>query len=120
MSSLAPPAPQVNNPSQAWLPFHGLAPAVKTSETSCEAARRIKGGANKLRARVLRWFIERGPAGGTDEEVQLALSMKTQTETPRRNELVKMGLLADSGRRRPTSSGRPATVWVVAIGGGAR
>lgn len=120
VNTLSPPAAPVNDFPQGYLPFHGRPPAARGSETSREAAQRIQGGANRLRARVLAWFIDRGPAGGTDEEAQLALAMKTQTETPRRNELMKMGLLVDSGRRRPTSSGRQATVWVVATASGGR
>lgn len=112
----------VNGYIPGFLPFNGLAPAAKASPTSCEAARRIQGGANRLRARVLQWFIDQGQYGGTDEEAQAALGMKTQSETPRRRELVLLGLLVDSGRRRPTTSGRPATVRVTATataGGGA-
>jgi len=61
----------------------------------------------------LRFFIERGAHGGTDEEAQLALGLKPQSETPRRVELVRLLLVRDSGRRRRTSSGRSATVWAV-------
>lgn len=103
------------NDAQLHLPF--------VADTRREASRRIRAASHALRGQVLGWFVGRGQHGGTDEECQLALGMKTQTETPRRNELTKMGLLIDSGRRRPTSSGRPATVWIVstaAAGGGDR
>ena len=52
--------------------------------------------------------------GLTDEECQLALSMNPSTQRPRRVELVEMGLVRDSGRTRPTHSGREAVVWAVA------
>jgi hypothetical protein len=87
---------------------------VTGSETSKVAAQRIRGGANTLRQRVLTFIIERGSFGATDEEIQAGTGLKCQTETPRRRELVQLGLVVDSGRRRPTSSGRPATVWVMA------
>jgi hypothetical protein len=38
--------------------------------------------------------------------------MRPQSVTPRRGELVDAGQVRDSGRQRPTSSGRMATVWV--------
>jgi predicted transcriptional regulator len=50
--------------------------------------------------------------GMTDDEIQRALKLDGNTERPRRCELVKAGLLTDSGRARLTRSGRRATVWV--------
>jgi len=50
--------------------------------------------------------------GATDQEIQDALSMDPSTERPRRVDLVKRGLVKDSGRTRLTRSGRKATVWV--------
>lgn len=82
--------------------------------TSDEAARRIAGHAGTLRAAVLAWIVGCGDHGGTDDEGEAALGIRCQTWTPRRGELVKLGLVVDSGRRRPTSSGRPAAVWVAA------
>lgn len=80
--------------------------------TSDTAARRISGYSGKLRAKVYAWIISRGEDGGTDDEGEAALGICCQTYTPRRRELVQLGLVVDSGRRRPTSSGRPAAVWV--------
>lgn len=81
-------------------------------ETSGVAADRIVGHAKDLRARVLAFIVEQGPHGATDDEGEAALSIKPQTYTPRRGELVALGLVVDSGRRRNTASGRPAAVWV--------
>ena len=97
-------------------PYRGLPPAVMTSSTSCAAGYMIAKGAARMRSRVFAWFLERGTLGGTDEECQLALKMKTQSQTPRRRELVLSGLLRDSGRCRPTTSGRAATVWCTVTG----
>lgn len=91
-------------------------PAVTTSPTSCAAARAIKPAARTIGAAVLRFLVARGLQGATDEEVQLALGIRVQTQTPRRGELCKAGLVRDSGLRRPTTSGRMATVWVVKVG----
>ena len=80
--------------------------------TSDVAAGRIAGYAKDLRARVLAFIVEQGPHGATDDEGEAVLGIKPQTYTPRRGELVALGLVVDSGRRRNTASGRPAAVWV--------
>ena len=90
-------------------PAHHNAPA-GTSEV---AAERIAGHAKTLRARVLAYIIGQGAHGVTDDEGEAALGIKPQTYTPRRGELVAQGLVVDSGRRRKTTSGRPAAVWIV-------
>lgn len=77
------------------------------------AARRIRGAVTGLRDRVLAFLATCGADGATDEEGETALKMKPQTYTPRRGELVKAGLVVDTGRRRSTTSGRPAAVWTV-------
>ena len=86
-----------------WLDFS--APACRSQE----AARRIEGGADTLRARVLELLRAAGPL--TDEEMQERLPMPPNTQRPRRLELVARGLVEDSGTVRPTRSGRKATVW---------
>ena len=91
-----------------------LMPPVRNDapETSRVAADRIAGHAKDLRARVLAFIVEQGPHGATDDEGEAVLGIKPQTYTPRRGELVALGLVVDSGRRRNTASGRPAAVWV--------
>lgn len=81
-------------------------------ETSRLAADRIAGHARTLRARVLAFIMQQGAHGATDDEAEAVLGIKPQTYTPRRGELVALELVVDSGRRRPTSSGRSAVVWV--------
>lgn len=87
-------------------------PFQKHSETSQAAAISIAPDANNLRAAVLRYIAGRGDDGATDEEVQDALEMNPSTQRPRRVELVRMGVVEDSGRRRKTKGGRQATVWI--------
>lgn len=91
-----------------------LPPATPGSDTSKAAADAIRPVAATIRERVERFFIERGPHGATDEECQLALGLRADTERPRRRELVTAGLVRDSGKERPTTTGRAATVWTVA------
>lgn len=86
--------------------------------TSSVAAGRISSAAPTIRDRVLAFIRDRGQAGATDEEGEAALRIKPQTYTPRRRELVQLGLVGDSGRRRRTDAGRPAAVWVATSASG--
>lgn len=106
----------VNGPDDAHkftrLPLTPPARHNAPAGTSGVAADRIAGHAKDLRARVLAFIVGQGPHGATDDEGEAALGIKCQTYTPRRGELVALGLVVDSGRRRNTASGRPAAVWV--------
>lgn len=85
------------------------APYQPHSDTSREAAERIEPRTGTLRASVLRFLRAYGPA--TDEQVQRALAMGPSTQRPRRVELVRAGLVRDSGQRGETDSGRRAVRW---------
>lgn len=91
-------------------PHHHNAPA-GTSEV---AAASVASRTWKMRADVLAAIIEAGPDGLTDAEIQARTGMGSQSECPRRLELERAGLIADSGRRRATPRGRKAAVWVLA------
>lgn len=82
-----------------------------TRETSHDAASAIEPAAGTLRRKVLD-FIRTCTDGATDEEIQLALDMDPSTERPRRVELWRSKLIADSDTKRKTKSGRKAVVWV--------
>lgn len=90
-----------------------MQPPANFRPTSQIAAEQIKPCAGTLRARVLSFIESTGQAGATDIEIQDALSMEGNTERPRRGELLKIGLIRDSGRTRKTRSGRAAVVWEV-------
>ena len=81
-----------------------------TSRAAAESVSEVKGW---MRRRVWKALNRRGDRGATDEELQRALRMNPSTERPRRVELVESELVIDSGRRRPTRSGRMAVVWTV-------
>jgi len=85
-------------------------PAQAHSHTSRSAAAEIEPTAGTLRERVLA-FLRSQRDGATDEEIQDALDMPQNTERPRRIELVRLGLVNDSGRTRKTKSRRDAVVW---------
>jgi len=82
------------------------------SPTSADAARGIEPRTESLRRAVLDYLRGRGAEGATDEAIQEALQMNPSTQRPRRIECVELGLVRDSGRTRPTRSGRQAVVWM--------
>jgi hypothetical protein len=90
-------------------PSHHNAP----EGTSTVAAARIAGRAGSLRAKIYDFLKARGEHGATDQEIQTALQLSSNTENPRRGELVKKGLVVASDRKRKTRSGCPAIVWVL-------
>ena len=81
------------------------------TDTSIAAYKANLAVAGTQRARVWRNIRDAGASGVTDQEIQLDLEMTACTEHPRRGELVKKGLVEDSGRRRMTNAGRSAIVW---------
>jgi hypothetical protein len=50
--------------------------------------------------------------GLTDEELAFRTGFRINSANKRRGELMKAGLVVDSGRRRLTTSGSEAIVWV--------
>lgn len=86
-------------------------PFARSSDTSREAADSLTN-TEKMRNTVLLAIQLRNGLGVTDQELQDVLKLPPNVETPRRWELVNMGLVKDSGMRRKTRSGRNATVWV--------
>lgn len=88
-------------------------PYIRGSATSKAAADRALPKAGTKRAMVLE-CIKRHPIGLTDEQIQWQLDMPANTQRPRRVELVKAGLVKDSGKTRLTEGGDLAVVWVVA------
>jgi len=95
--------------------YGGEPPHQKHSDTSTGAADQLPEERRRtLRARVMAKIAASGDDGATDEEIQIAFEMEGNTERPRRRELQLGGLIVDSGRRRLTTSGRQAVVWVTA------
>ncbi len=89
-----------------YLPFQAHSP------TSRRAAVEGESAAETQRKRVLMFLQDIGESGATDEEMQLGLGMVGNTQRPRRVELFRADLICDSGRTRPTRSGRLAVVWM--------
>ena len=83
------------------------------SDTSREAAKRIVPHLARLESLVLEAICQAGPGGLCDHEIESATGLVHQTASARRRELVLRGLVADSGIRRNTASGRRAKAWVI-------
>jgi hypothetical protein len=83
-----------------------------TRTTSFASAAAIVPRKRTLRGQVLGFIHSQGFAGATDYEIETALKMLGNTVRPRRRELEQMGIVLDSGKRRPTQTGRDAIVWI--------
>lgn len=92
--------------------YGGEPPAVRHSDTSQSAAEQIRPSVGSLHKEIIGFLSGRGD-GATDDEMQREMPMAPNTQRPRRRELELAGRLVDSGERRPTKSGRKATVWVL-------
>jgi hypothetical protein len=91
-------------------PYGGIPGHVTSSKTSREAAISMLPNVGTKR-RVIYDLLASAPS--TDDELEAATGWRHQTVSARRRELVMLGLVVDSGKRRETSSGRAATVWEV-------
>lgn len=98
------------DPDPLTAPFDD-APAQRHSPTSVAAAEQVKPIAETQRRLVLSILQMAGERGLTDDEIQAATGMNPSGARPRRIELVRAGLVRDSGRTRKTRSGREAVVW---------
>ena len=83
------------------------------TETSRGAAVAIGPKLGHLQDLVLALFQARGRRGATNDEIARMSGLGIPTVCARRNELMKLGLIEDSGERRKTASGRNAQVWVI-------
>jgi hypothetical protein len=86
-------------------------PAQASSPTSVAAADAIAPVAATLRRLVYEAIAAAGADGLTDEEMLAAVGLQPSSGRPRRIELVRAGLVVDSGRTRMTKSNRKAVVW---------
>lgn len=94
-------------------------PGAKVCGTSTDAAVEMKKKAPTLRAEVL--ALLRLPAyithGLTADRAAAILNESVLSIRPRFSELLEMGQIRDSGKRRANQSGKMATVWVAALVG---
>ncbi len=94
------------------LSFFDAAPTHTNAPVTRRAAQvASRPAAGRQCRKILQLLVAWADRGGTDEEVQQELGLNGSSQRPRRSELVKAGLVEDSGRVRPTTSGRCAVVW---------
>lgn len=86
------------------------------SETSEAAALSQAEHLAKMNAMVIAFIRSRGSHGATNYEIHAALGLLPQTASARRNGLAKLGLIQDTGTKRPTNTGRGAEVWILVDG----
>lgn len=84
-------------------------PGSKDKDTGRKAAEAIAPRAPGLRALVLRALVLHGPM--TADETAERLNLSPFAIRPRFTELLRDGVIEDSGARRPSANGRPAKVW---------
>ena len=80
---------------------------------SQDAARRALGKSGAARVRIYN-IIKDTPTGLTADETRRLISLPFNSVAARICDLAAEGWLIDSGRRRITSTGSTATVWVAA------
>ncbi len=100
----------MSNDNFAEYPNH---PGWKAQETSALAAVSVADKAPILRARCLK-LIGESVEGLTGNEMAAAMGWDITSIRPRLTELVRLGKIINSGKRRPTPSGCTAMMWVVA------
>lgn len=82
-------------------------------DTSRDAAESMRPHAGRVREAVLTAIRRSCQRGATCDEVEVTLQLAHQTASARVRELSVAKEIVDSGRRRPTRSGRKAVVYVV-------
>src|SRR5262249_18435646 len=92
-------------------------PPHNRTDTSIDAARKIKKHVRTVRNKVLKFLNRKG--GALCKEAENGLGPCSGTVTARINELCKLGFAADSGIRRPTGASIKSTgkVWVITDAG---
>lgn len=81
-------------------------------DTSVEAAYQIFPWATYIQKRIIKYAIERGADGFTDEDLSTHFDNHTSTLRSRRAELSHHKVIVDSGLRSILKSGRRGIVWV--------
>lgn len=67
---------------------------------------------SRMQEKMLKLIRRSGKRGRTDDELQITMRLGSQTQTPRRRELVLRGRIKDSGYKRRTRKDCLATIWV--------
>lgn len=83
-------------------------------QTSIDAANALQPTLGRLQDMALAAIRHAGAQGLTAEELAVALNIERTSIQPRTSELKRLGLIRDSGYRRPNVTGKQAIAWVAA------
>ena len=90
-------------------------PGHRGVDTSIEAARAIELSVGHLQRIALRAIRAAGGRGLTTNELAATVRIDRDSIQPRTTELKLLGLIRDSGGRRPNANGINAIVWVAEV-----
>ena len=90
------------------------APGHRNVETSIAAANALAPSLGRLQRMASAAIRDAGAHGLTADELAARLDMDRWSIQPRTSELRRKGIIRDSGRRRPNTTGKQAIVWVAA------
>ena len=79
--------------------------------TSIEAKIKVEPKMGTINRKVYEFILNRGLHGATDQEIQTNLNMSGDNVRPSRGQLVKDGLVIDSGITRKNARGNNCIVW---------
>jgi len=94
-------------------PLDGNSTVAGKNPVSQDAARRAFGRSGNARERIYN-IIKANPNGLTADETRHLTSLPFNSVSARVCDLAAEGWLIDTGRRRETSTGAMATVWITA------
>lgn len=89
-----------------------MAPGHRGVDTSIAAARSVEMSTGRLQRIALRAIRAAGARGLTTNELAARVRICRDSIQPRTSELRELGLIRDSGGRRPNANGKNAIVWV--------
>jgi len=101
----------VKQPSPYQAPPSSPAPPANSSRTSRAAAESIRDFAPTLRTKVYEAICRAGSHGQTRHEIAAATGIALATVCPRVSELLRFGMVAESGTRQ-SPAGRAARVLI--------
>lgn len=100
-----------NQPSRDLFAYPDC-PGSRGVDTSISAAGAIGPKVGHLQSIVLQAVRSGGSCGRTTNEIADQFRIDRGSVQPRTSELKLLGLIADSGQRRPNANGKKAIVWV--------
>lgn len=89
---------------------------MSTTQNSLFAYEKSEKTGPARRGLVYYYLLKQGAMGATDDEIIHSTSIEHKSMAGTRHQLMKLGAVKDTGKRRLTRSGNPATVWAAIPG----